>query len=321
VPDGDNTLNTLAVAELEKRIREADLRALDDYQRGTADAPVIYKADGYSKAVEDNGPAVYVASEESEDRIGDVISIAGWDLTSFRRNPVWMFIHNLTVAPLGIVPKIWTEGKQLLNTVTWDNEDELARFIKGKYDRKVMRAVSVGFRAMEFEERSSGEGPTRTRGIYFKKQELLEISAVPVPMHPHALQKAMDGKAFSIVVPDLSSIGKIEDNDKKAEIGLLPLIDEKAGAVLNKANKDKLNRASTLIQEVITSAGTPQEEASINLTGSVVLYDKDTFHDGIKEVLIDTLGPAVLFDKDASHDRIREMIQEFKESLKSASAA
>ena len=37
----------------------------------------------------------------------------------------------------------------------------------------------------------------------FLKQELLEISAVPVPAHPNALKKAMGDTRFRIVVPEL----------------------------------------------------------------------------------------------------------------------
>lgn len=304
-------MSTLAVTELEKYIREADLKALDEYQRGRADAPVLYKAEGQSR-LDSNGPMVFIASEESEDRVGDVIAIDGWDLKSFRRNPVWMFIHNLGVAPLGTVPKIWTEGKQLLNTVDWDSEDELARFIKGKYDRHVMRAVSVGFRALEFEERNVADAGMRGRGILFKKQELLEISAVPVPMHPHALQKVIGGKAFSIIVPEMPTIVRaevVEDGDKdmdESQIGLLPLIEAKTGAVLNKTNKDKLSRAMALIQEVMATATTPQEETPV-----------DDAQPKSGDMAIDV---NINWKQEIHTEQIRQAIQNYKVSLQSAKA-
>ena len=47
-----------------------------------------------------------------------------------------------------------------------------------------MRGVSVGFIPLETEMRSSSHG---RRGYRYKRQELLEISAVPVPMHASAL--------------------------------------------------------------------------------------------------------------------------------------
>ncbi|MDP2946053.1 MAG: HK97 family phage prohead protease, partial [bacterium] len=197
-------MTTLDIAEIEKVLREADLVALEAYRKGTADAPLLYKADGHVKELNPNQPMVFVASEESEDRFGDLISAAGWQLDGYKKNPVWMFAHDHSIAPIGTVPKIWIDGKQLLNAVKWDEPDEFARFIQGKYQRGIMRAVSVGFRALEFEERS-GNGGGRS-GILFKKQELLEISAVPVPAHPHALAKALGNRKFSIIVPDVTPI-------------------------------------------------------------------------------------------------------------------
>ena len=47
-----------------------------------------------------------------------------------------------------------------------------------------MRGISVGFRALETERRDSSTGGS---GILFKRQELLEISAAPVPLNPAAL--------------------------------------------------------------------------------------------------------------------------------------
>jgi len=49
--------------------------------------------------------------------------------------------------------------------------------------------VSVGFRPLEAEARSRAEGRD-VQGGRFKRAELLEISAMPVPMHPAALRKA-----------------------------------------------------------------------------------------------------------------------------------
>lgn len=182
------------VTDFEKRLREAELQSLVDFKTGKADAPVLYRAAGYFKATQENGP-LFVASEESEDRVGDVISITGWDLKQFQANPVFMFCHDYTTAPIGVVPKVWVEGKQLLNTVKWDEEDPLGKFIKGKYERGIMRAESVGFRALEYDALPNG-------GINFKRQELLEISAVPVPAHPAALRKMMADKKFQIIMPE-----------------------------------------------------------------------------------------------------------------------
>lgn len=197
------------IAVLESEIRQAELESLEKYRQGSIDAPILFRACGYSKedtAKKRAGPMVFVASEESPDRIGDVISVNGWELDAFRRNPVLMFGHDRSIPPIGNVPKVWAEGKQLLNTVAWDEEDSFARLIKGKYERRFMRAESVGFRALEFEENTSG------KGITFTRQELLEISLVAVPMHPEALQKMLGSRRFSIVVPESIPVAEIPVN-------------------------------------------------------------------------------------------------------------
>jgi hypothetical protein len=183
------------VTELEKRLREQEAMSIRDYCDGKADAPLIYKTNGYAlpKAPMASGnlagPQIFVASEESEDRMGDVIHVDGWKLNQFKKNPVFMFQHNYALPPIGTVPKIWIDGRQLLNTVKWDDESELGAEIHGKFDRRIMRAESVGFRALNVQERNS----KGLAGSYdFLEQELLEISAVSIPAHPAALRKAID---------------------------------------------------------------------------------------------------------------------------------
>ena len=59
------------------------------------------------------------------------------------------------------------------------------------YRQRFLRAVSVGFRAREFSFRKGRDGSVD--GVEYTRQELLELSAVPVPANPHALAKALEG--------------------------------------------------------------------------------------------------------------------------------
>ena len=185
-----------ALADYDKWLRDADLEALESYRKGSGPAPFLYKQNGALAKVESSDtPFLFVASEETEDRLGDVIATAGWQLENYKRNPVFLFVHDQSIPPIGIVPKIWPDGKQLLAHVRFDEDDEFARLVKGKYQRKFMRAVSVGFKALEFEERDLDVAtPGRGTGLLFKKQELVELSAVPVPAHPAALQRMMGAR-------------------------------------------------------------------------------------------------------------------------------
>ena len=234
-------------------LREQELALLDTYKRGLAEAPVLYRSGGYLKADGLTGaPMVFVATEESADRMGDVISIAGWNLDEFKKNPVYLWAHNHLAPPIGRVVKVWAEGKQLLNMVEFDQGDDFAKFIEGKYQRKVLRAQSVGFRALEFEERKDDK-----KGINFTKTELLEISAVSVPAHPNALAKsALAYKATFMLYG-------------------LPIFDEKA---ISKASKGKLAMAASLINEVLDGPA-PAEPVE------VPIEDDKSVPEGILEAL------------------------------------
>ena len=151
---------------------------------------------------DDQGLVTFVASDESEDRLGDILRADGWQLESFKENPVFLYAHDPTFPPIGTVANVRVDGKQLLATVRFDDDDEFAAMVHRKYVQGFMRAVSVGFRAVEFEERIGTEGK---KGIVFKKQELVEISAVAVPAHPKALRKALGerGRYWLPYQPDL----------------------------------------------------------------------------------------------------------------------
>lgn len=175
--------------------READLEALEGYKRGTREAPVLYRSGTIKTAESDDAPMVFVASDDGPDRHGDTIAADGWDLKQFQANPVFLWMHGLDVMhqlPIGRVPKVWFEKTQLLSAVEWDKADPFAAEVHGKYRRGFLKAVSVGFRPLEYEEIKPGKGmKSGMPSIAFKLQELLEISAVPVPANPRALQKAL----------------------------------------------------------------------------------------------------------------------------------
>ena len=170
--------------------RTWELEALERYRKGLDAAPVLYRANGMKAEANPEAGMVFIASEESADRSGDIISIAGWNLENFKKNPLMLWMHNPFTPAIGTWPKVWTDGKQLLASPLWDEDDPFAKLIKGKYERNVLRAISVGFRAHEFQEIPNSDS------INFIKQELLEISAVSVPSHPASLRRSMAGHPY-----------------------------------------------------------------------------------------------------------------------------
>ena len=211
-------MNSQTLHDLDKQAQDEDYESLEKYRLGTEAAPTLYRPIGFLKSVDKaSGDMTFVANEESEDRMGDIIKVDGWQLGNFKSNPVLMFAHDYRLPPVGIVPRVWkstagASGKasskegtpQLLNTVKFDDGDPFAVAIMGKYERGFMKAESVGFRPIEF-ERKNTDDDSWFPPLIFTKQELLEISLVPVPAHPRALRKAWgednDFKKFSIVMP------------------------------------------------------------------------------------------------------------------------
>jgi HK97 family phage prohead protease len=128
--------------------------------------------------------STFTLSDESVDRMGDVIRVSGWQLDSFKRNPIALFSHQSTF-PIGKwsdlrVVKSELRGKlELAPKGTSHRIDEL----RGLVDAGILKAVSVGFREIESKPRESG-------GIEFLKQELVETSLVAIPANENALAVA-----------------------------------------------------------------------------------------------------------------------------------
>ena len=129
----------------------------------------------------------FCLSDETPDRMGDVIMSSGWHIDSFRNNPIALWNHSSNF-PIGTwenlrVDKVTRSLRGHLRLApegTSERIDEIRKLI----DAGILRAVSVGFRSIASE-------PRRIDGKYlgevYTKQELVETSLVSVPANPNAL--------------------------------------------------------------------------------------------------------------------------------------
>ena len=125
----------------------------------------------------------FVLSDETPDRLGDVIMADGWDLTDFQKNPIALFGHNSSFvigkwSNLRVIDKQLRGFLELAPAGTSERIDEIRKLI----DADILRATSVGFRPKESRPR-----PESDYGVFFTKAELLETSVVSVPANPNAL--------------------------------------------------------------------------------------------------------------------------------------
>jgi hypothetical protein len=184
----------------------------------------------------DSAPILdFIASDETLDRYGEIISASGWRLDIYRRNPVFQNAHQYgdimftlgkaLITELRTLPSEGSNPRSTLHaqrsTVLFQRVqfatdiNPIARVAYGLYKAKFLNAVSVGFIPLRWEDVPAGgtssasphssssaspKSSTPCRRRYLE-QELLEVSAVGIPANPNAL--ALGLKAGAIERSDL----------------------------------------------------------------------------------------------------------------------
>lgn len=130
----------------------------------------------------------FILSDDSQDRMGDIIMSDGWDITAFKSNPIALFNHNPN-HPIGKWSNLRVENGALRGHLDLAPEGTSARIdeIRKLIDAGILQAVSVGFRPTEYEPLDK-KNPFS--GCRYTKQELVETSLVSVPANPNALAVA-----------------------------------------------------------------------------------------------------------------------------------
>lgn len=136
----------------------------------------------------------FVLSDENPDRMGDIVTASGWDVKSFKKNPIALFNHDKSM-PIGQWKNIRVNDKgRLIANLEFAALGTSARIdeIRSLVEQNILRATSVGFLPHKSEpvdpKDNKGDGffffpPTR-----YLKQELLEASLVAVPANSNALR-------------------------------------------------------------------------------------------------------------------------------------
>ena len=166
----------------------SDVGAMGESGGASCDDKGVMRGDIGDATRSDGGSRrlIITAAVGSEDRKGDLIDSSGWELDHFRRNPVFLWAHDRSLPPIGRANRVWIEGVALRADVEFA-PTPFAEEVAELYAKGFMRGVSVGFIPLETELRRASNG---RRGYWYKHQELLEISAVPVPMHARALARS-----------------------------------------------------------------------------------------------------------------------------------
>lgn len=140
----------------------------------------------------------FVASTETPDRYGDVISQRGWQLESYKKNPIVLLNHDSGALPIG-KGMVNLKNGQLLIDVEFDMDDPLAANVARKAKNGFINAVSVGFQPLESVLRRELDPKSPIygkKGQYFKRSELLEVSIVTIPANSEATMLGKMGGSY-----------------------------------------------------------------------------------------------------------------------------
>lgn len=175
---------------------------------------------------EDNGTTTVTASTPDVDRMGDVVA-PSWDLRHFKANPVVVWAHDYSTPPVGRASSVKLDGTILVASITWDDDDAnpLGKTVAHQFRDGFLSAVSVGFSPGDSVQRSTLDDDHPWHGksglVYGMNtpNQLLEISAVPIPANPHAT--AMRSAPAPVDVRDELLKLLTTDDAIRAEVGSL----------------------------------------------------------------------------------------------------
>ena len=164
-----------------------------------------------------------VVSDESPDRMGDVIRAQGWELAEYRKNPVVLWQHRASDPPIGRAERVWTYAKQLLAKIQLapPGTSPIVDTLRKLLAEDMVRAASVGFRPTK-EPKAIRDREERVTGFEYDGTELLEISLVNVPAQAAALRKCL---ALGISQADIDRVFAIPASGflarRRAEISII----------------------------------------------------------------------------------------------------
>lgn len=210
---------------------------------------IYYKSAEYkNKAINENGEDVYtfIFSTNSIDRDNEIIETLGIDFTNFQTNPVVLKSHRSYELPIGKVIRLWIENDMtktyLLGDIVFGTDSE-SQEIKAKVDSGILRAVSIGFKCIEWTYNENSEIRV------FTKTELLEVSLVSLPANPDAVRvKDLANKEI-----DYIKINEIIDKNFKSYLENYEL---KYGAAISRTNKQKIKDVYDMLSTLVIDLNT-----------------------------------------------------------------
>ena len=237
----------------------------------------------------------FVASTENSDRYDDIINQKGWQLSNYEKNPVVLLNHNNSQLPIG-KGKVKVVNNELVIDVTFDMEDPIASEVARKSRQGFMNAVSVGFKPIKSLSRYDlpKDSPFyATKGTYFERAELLEVSIVTIPANGEATM--ITQKQLNLIKNELSSeIRQIIRGEilSLPELQLKHLISvkEEGDKVIIEFQKNKKEEENEEEIEVESDDKADSEESTEDMEEEELAYDEEEDEEDKEEKYLQDLA-------------------------------
>jgi phage head maturation protease len=159
--------------------------------------------DGDLKIADGERAVVATISTNAVDRDGDVLIPTGLEMSEFKQNPVVLFGHDSTRAPVGKAIAIQRTRRGIIAKMQFAKRPEFhppaaewfADTLFSLFQQNILRAFSVGFTVpqngmRDATDKDKGRFGNEVRRV-ITKWKLLEFSIVPVPSNQDALALAV----------------------------------------------------------------------------------------------------------------------------------
>ena len=192
-----------------------------------------------------------IFSTADEDRQGEVVATSGWNLDSFKANPVILFAHDHyrpAVAKCIELAIMNVDGKEVMagaiQFAVKEDKSGLSETLYNLYFNKYMSAFSVGFMNDVYEYDQESDKVT------LLENTLLEISCVNVPANAFALaaSKGLNMKPLSDFIKEAEKGKKkdVEDIKEPKDADIETLEDEE-----EKEEEEEMNDDEKAVKEGI----------------------------------------------------------------------
>ena len=131
----------------------------------------------------------WTMSDFTLDRDMERIDPAGWDLKSFKDNPIVLWSHDTSIPAIGRMDNVRRADGAIVGKVLFDDDDPFAAMIHGKVKKGILTKGSVGFKPTKIEWIEDEKDLTK---LIYRKQELYEFSIVNVPSNVNASRRGVD---------------------------------------------------------------------------------------------------------------------------------